>query len=115
MKRGYFVYPEDEFWGVGVVAPSAKDAKKLAFTSGELPDVDWIDIRVQWKRDSDVSNQPIGVIHDPTLALLAGVLDYLEDCTCDDCGEETLLKAYNGKALCDECIEKEYAKEAKND
>lgn len=39
MKRGYFLYPDDEFWGVGVVAQSAKEAKKLAFASGELIDV----------------------------------------------------------------------------
>ena len=114
MKRGYFVYPADECWGVGVVAETAKEAKKLAFASGELIDVDWIDIRVRWEREADVEELPIGVVTDMRTGLLCGLYGFVEGYKCDGCEREDVLKLCNGKALCDDCIEKEYAKEAKN-
>jgi hypothetical protein len=110
MKRGYFVYPADEFWGVGVVATSAKEAKKLAFASGELITVDWIDIRVRWQLDAVVNDLLIGVVDNEYLCLKRGLYDYLVDCFCEICGKETMLRCHNGKALCDDCIEKEYKK-----
>lgn len=110
MKRGYFVYPDDEFWGVGVVAPSAKEAKKLAFASGELIDTDWIDIRVRWERTAEVEELPIGVVMDMRTGLLCGLYGFVEGYKCDECGKEDVLKLYSGKALSDDCIEQEYKK-----
>ena len=111
MKRGYFVYPADEPWGVGVVALSAKEAKNIAFASGELIDVTWIDMRVRWERTAEVEELSIGVVRDMRTGLLCGLYDFIECYRCDECGEETVLRLCNGKALCDDCIEKEYAKE----
>lgn len=108
MKRGYFVYPQDEFWGVGVVASSAKEAKNIAFASGELIDVDWIDIRVRWERTAEVEVLPIGVVSDMRTGLLCGIYGYVEGYKCDDCNVEAVLRLCNGKALCADCIEKEY-------
>jgi hypothetical protein len=110
MKRGYFVYPDDEFWGVGVVTTTAKEAKNIAFASGELIDVDWIDIRVSWKRSAGVERLPIGVVRDMHVGLLCGLYDFIEDHKCDNCGKVDVLKLCNGKALCDDCIASEYAK-----
>ena len=114
MKRGYFVHPDDEFWGIGVVATTAKEAKKLAFTSGELIDVDWIDIRVRWERSARVEELPIGIVSNMRTGLLCGLYGWIEG-KCERCGVETVLRECKGEALCDECIEKEYEKEAKND
>lgn len=111
MKRGYFVYPDDEFWGIGVVAATVKEAKKLAFASGELIDVDWIDLRVRWERAAEVKKIPIGVVRDMRQGLLCGLYGFVEGYYCDGCGKEDILKLCSGKALCDDCIEKEYAKE----
>jgi len=110
MKRGYFVYPDGEPWGIGVVATTAKEAKNFAFASGELIDVDWIDIRVRWERSAEVEVLPIGVVMDMRTGLLCGLYGFVEGYTCDGCGKEDILKLCNGKALCVDCIEKEYAK-----
>jgi hypothetical protein len=106
MKRGYFVYPYDEFWGIGVVAKTAKEAKKFAFTSGELTDVEWIDIRVRWERAAEVDELPIGVVRDMHQGLLCGLYEFVEGYRCDLCGVEDVLHLCNSKALCDDCIEK---------
>ena len=111
MKRGYFVYPTDDPWGVGVVAPSAKEAKNIAFASGELMDVAWIDMHVRWERSAEVEELPIGVVRDMRTSLLCGLYDFVEGYKCDNCGKEDILKLCNGKALCDDCIEKEYIRE----
>jgi hypothetical protein len=115
MKRGYFVHPQDESWGLGVVATTAKEAKNIAFASGELIDVDWIDLRVRWERSAEVEELPIGIVIDMRLGLLCGLYGFVEGYKCDECGVEDVLRLCNGKALCDDCIEKEYAKEVKNE
>ena len=113
MKRGYFVYPKDEIDGIGVVATSVKEAKNIAFASGELDCSDWIDIRVRWVREAEVDTMPIGVVLNMREGLLCGLYGYVEGYNCDECGANAVLQACNGKALCDECMEKEYAKEEK--
>ena len=112
MKRGYFVHSQDESWGLGVVATTAKEAKNIAFASGELIDVDWIDIRVRWERSAEVEELPIGIVIDMRLGLLCGLYGFVEGYKCDECGAEDVLRLCSGKALCDVCIEKEYTKEA---
>jgi len=109
MKRGYFVYEKEEE-GIWVVATTAKDAKNIAYSSGEI-DCDWIDMRVRWERDAEVDPIPMGVVLDMREGLLCGLYGHIEGYNCDECGMETILQAYNGKALCVECIEKVYAKE----
>ena len=110
MKRCYFVYEKDELDGIGVVATTAKEAKSIAYASGEI-DCDWIDMRVRWERDAEVVILPTGIVLDMREGLLHGIYGYAEGYKCEECGADTVLRACNGKALCDECIEKEYAKE----
>jgi len=104
MKRGYYVYNGD--WGIAVVANSVKSAKKIAFASKEL-DCDWCTLRVRWMRKANVKDLAIGVIDDMRLALLRGIFDFILDCACDRCGEESQLICFCDEALCETCIEKE--------
>jgi hypothetical protein len=113
MKRGYFVYPDDELWGIGVVARTAKEAKNIAFASGKLIDVDWIDLRVRWERTAKIEKLPIGIVSDMHIGLLCGLYGFVEGYKCDECGAGTVLHLCNDKALCDDCIEKEYLEELK--
>jgi len=107
MKRGYLVYGKDEYNGIGVVATTAKEAKNIAFASGKL-DSNWIDARVRWIRNAKVDTLPIGIVLDMRTGLLCGIYEYIYDFKCDSCGVDRILHACNGKALCDECMEKEY-------
>ena len=113
MKRGYFVYVKEESEGIGVVATSAKEAKNIVFASGELECCDWVDIRVRWIREAEVDTIPMGIVLNMHEGLLCGIYGYIEGFKCDECGVVTVLELCNGKALCGECIEKEYAKEEK--
>jgi len=110
MKRGYFVYPKEELEGIGVVASTAKEAKSIAFASGEIP-CDWTDMRVRWVRDAEVDILPVGVVLNMYQGLLCGIYGHIEGYKCDGCGADTVLREYKGKALCDECIEKEHENE----
>lgn len=86
--RGYFVQIDQEDWGVAVVATSAKDAKRIAYDDELSAHGDWIDVRVRWKKNCDVSDLPIGVIDDDQLALRRGLYGWCEQATCDVCGED---------------------------
>lgn len=110
MKRGYLVSQEGEFWAVGVVASSAKEAKKIAYGSDYLMAVDWLDLRTRWIRTAEVNDLPKGIVTDPKTCLLRGLYDFIEGERCEDCGKDDVLKLCAGKALCDDCIEKEYGK-----
>jgi len=109
-KKGYFVHNGDEMCGVAVVATSAKEAKKIVYDSGELPDTDWIDIRVYQIRDAKVDDLPIGMVEDDRDALIRGLYGILAEYPCDECGEEWDVTCCYGRALCSCCAEKEYGK-----
>lgn len=116
MKRGYYVHNNDEdMGGFAVVAATAKEAKKIAYDSGEIifGDTDYIAIRARWKRDADVSDLPIGMVADERDALIRGIYGRLDEYPCDDCGKDGDLICYSGRALCADCVEKEYEKERK--
>jgi len=106
-KRGYFVSEIDED-GVGVVATSGREAKKIAYHQELYLYCDWIDMRVRWVKDAEVADLPIGIIRDGKLGLKRGLFSCIEDEPCDMCGNNNLLTLINGKALCDACAEKEF-------
>lgn len=110
-KRGYFVKVKDEESGIAVVAINGKEAKKIAYHSGNLTDsiinTDWIDIRVTWMRKANVEDLPNGVITDEMLALRRGVYTWVECGECDKCHEGGQLEMYNNKALCLDCLDGE--------
>jgi len=105
-KRGYFVSEIDED-GVGVVATSVKEAKRIAYNQELCLYCDWIDIRCCWMKEAKVSDLPIGIIRDDKLGLKRGLFSCIEDEPCDTCGNNNLLTLINGKVLCDACAEKE--------
>ena len=103
-KRGYYVNEMDEPDGIGVVATSVKEAKKIAFDN-ELT-CDWIDIRCRWVKDAEVEDLPVGIINDYKLGLKRGLFSYIED-ECDMCGRDDMLELVSEQALCSDCAEKE--------
>jgi len=107
MKRGYIVSGTDAAWGVAVVATTAKEAKKISVAAGEFLDDEWINIKSHWERDVDVNGLHIGVLRDLRKGLFRGFYNYIES-KCDNCGVESQVEAYNNKALCFDCMEKEY-------
>ena len=103
-KRGYFVYEIDEPMGIGIVATSVKEVKKIAFANELM--CDWIDIRCRWIKDADVKDLPVGLINDYKLGLQHGLFGYIED-TCDMCGQDDVLEWVKEQALCSDCAENE--------
>jgi hypothetical protein len=106
VKRGYFVAGKDEDYGVAVVATTAREAKKLANGDDSMIDVDFVDIRVRWMRESKVDDLPIGVIEDDMLAVRRGVYTYLTGGVCDVCHTANDVQSYKGQAVCQDCLEK---------
>jgi len=106
-KRGYCVHNGDNDQPVlAVVATSAKEAKKIAYNSGEIiyGDTGWIYIRVYWRRDARVDDLPIGIVHNERVALLHGIYAYLGEYPCDVCGcSDAPVHCNNGQVLCDMC------------
>jgi hypothetical protein len=111
--RGYFVYGYDETWGIAVVAQTARQAKIIAYGTGELIGDVWIDIRARWMRGADVNGLDVGVLRNLHEGLLRGFYMYIEG-KCDECSEESQLELCSGKALCFDCMEKAYKEEEKN-
>ena len=104
MKRGYYVHGYDDAWGIAVVAATAKQAKKIAFASGEFPDTAWTDLRVWWMKDADITGLEEGILLNYRDGLLRRLYTYVEG-KCDGCGDESCLRECNGKALCQACEE----------
>lgn len=109
MKRGYYAHNnDDDQGGLAIVASSARDAKKIAWKSGEFiyGDTGWMDIHVSWVRDAKVGDLPIGVVPDLKSALRHGIFTRIMECDCDECLLDCDLYAHNGRCLCSDCIEK---------
>lgn len=118
-RKGYIVHEKDDVYGIAVVATSSKNAKKIAFNSGEL-DCDWIDVRVFWRKEANVLDLPVGIVQDETLALRRGIYSWIEDGKCDICHDtchvnyfppkpsdaEDYAVRYNGRAICGDCEDK---------
>ncbi len=103
-KKAYFVEEEDADYGVGVVAHSTKEAKKLAWSDDTFMDAEWVDVRVKWKKGVGVSNLKVGIIEDCLLALKLGIYGFIEYETCPSCKtEETMVYYDRGKYYCSNC------------
>jgi hypothetical protein len=114
MKRGYYAHNNDEDAVVlAIVAASVREAKKIAWKSGEFiyGDAGWMDIHVRWVRDAKVDDLPVGVVHDLKSALQHGIFGRLMECECDECSLDGDLYAHDGRCLCSDCIEKSIASE----
>ncbi|MCK5013935.1 MAG: hypothetical protein KAS66_08955 [Candidatus Omnitrophica bacterium] len=103
-KKGYFVNEKDGDYGFSVVANSGKDAKRIAWETGDL-DCDYTEVRVTWKRKASVEDLPIGIIENENLALRREVCDYLEYGECEECEEIATVQLYEKRILCKNCAE----------
>ncbi len=104
MCKGYLVQEKDGEYGIAVVATSSKEAKKIAFNSGEL-NCDYVDVRVSWRKEANVMDLPVGIIQDNDLALRRGVYSRIDDGECDICHNASYVSYYPPKPLND----KDYA------
>ena len=109
-KRGYFGKShKDADLGYAIVAHNTKEAKKLLWEkSNEFGEDEWnlIDLTIEWKRDANVENIPIGFIDDLRTGLKCGIFNFIEGGECDDCGGEgEYISWINGRAVCEECSE----------
>ena len=105
-KKAYFVQEEEADYGVGVVAYSVKEAKKLAWSDDTFSDSEWINVKANWKKGIDVSNLKVGIIKDYLLALKLGIYGFVEYGTCPTCKTENTMVYYdNEKYYCSNCEE----------
>lgn len=104
-NRGYIVNEVDEFECSAIVATSVREVKKIVYAEGDFQ-CDWIDLRIRWIKDADVSNLPIGVLRDGKEGLKRGFYSYIEYETCDVCGADDTLELVGTQALCGDCAEK---------
>jgi len=103
MNRGYYVCANGGAAGFAVVAPTAKEARKIVYA--RYPeDVEGIDLRCHWVRHAAVGDLPVGLIDDAREGLLRGFYGTLEEYPCDGCGKDTDVVSYQGRALCPSCI-----------
>ena len=107
-KKCYFVQRVDDILGYAVVVKDSKEAKKLALSI--IDDADFIDIRVNWKRNVDVQSYPLGYVFEGVERLIEGLrigaYSFLDEIPCPKCGIESYLETYNGEVLCEMCIDK---------
>lgn len=106
MNRGYYVYAAGAEAGFAVVAPTAKEARKIAFA--DYPeDVEWIDLRCRWVRGAAVCDLQVGIVHDARDALVRGLYSHLSEYPCDRCGNDGDVISCHGRALCEVCVQRE--------
>ena len=104
MKKGYYVYvPDDDGVSIAVVATSSKEAKKIGYKylNNEY-DVDFLDVRVKWKRDANVDDLPVGIEKDYLTGLKRGIYGFIYG-RCEKCDEETYIELHAGVAMCGGC------------
>ena len=104
MKRAYFATKSyDNEYGFGIIAHSLKEAKKIAWNLFE--DLDYIDLRVTWRRDAlDVQSLSCGEVSQRN-GLLYNIYGSAET-ECDQCKEwDTywLDNVKDGQIICDQC------------
>lgn len=100
--RAYLINGDDDDYGCVVfVAETAQDAKRLAVGHDVLANCEYIDIRVNWCKDVDVSGLPEGEI-DIFEGLKRGAYEYVYGVPCPKCGaDEPELRIY--KEFCERC------------
>ena len=109
--RAYYVTTEYSEGGVGIIADSAKEAKAIAFGHECFgDDAEWIDLRVKWKRNVNVTGLPKGEI-DLMEGLLRGLYGYIYGAgscpVCEDgCDYGNPLVYDSGIVRCQACEEK---------
>lgn len=113
--RGYFVHEVEAFYGVTVVATSSKEAKRIGWNELACDCEEYIDLRVRWIKDADVSGLQLGIVTDVADGLRRGLYAWSEDIECDICGVTTHVYGEEGVVICSACQNEdllEYHREA---
>ena len=95
----------DEYEGhiVSIVADSSKEARLIAYNSGEC-DLPWIEIKPKWNKNIDVSGLQKGVVP-PIDGLKVGLYGWIED-ECPNCKKlVNLYLSIKETLLCAKCCE----------
>ena len=101
--RGYFVQEVDVGYGVAVVATSSKEAKRVGWDELACECEEYIDLRVRWIKDANVSGLPLGIVTDSAEGLRRGLYAWSEDVECDVCGVSTNVYGEEGVVICGAC------------
>jgi hypothetical protein len=107
MLRAYFVEENDDGEGGALVATNCRQARNIYFNkynfSGEF-----LDLRVRWLRNVDVSGMVVGQLFDSVEGLKRGAYGTVEGEDCPECGAlDTTLYIDGGKVGCAKCLELE--------
>jgi hypothetical protein len=104
---------KDDECGIGIIAKTSKDAKKLGWShwgSTYGNDNSWIEVSCTLIKGDDVNLEGLyeGVIDDDKDALRRHIYGSLYDGDCERCGNACMVSELtNDKLLCEECAEKE--------
>lgn len=110
--RAYFVMEKDAEHGVGVIAETGKEAKRIAIAYDEcdlFSDCEYIDIEVRWKQNKNIDGLSKGIV--PwDVGLRREIYGYHEHGVCDVCKAEDVFVMNpfsDGRILCSSCEENE--------
>ena len=111
--KGYFWRPsKDSEYGVGIVATSVKEAKKMGWKYwGSLygNDETWIEIECHLKKDVDVSGLDCSQVFEPEVNYFDGLKRNLYDFVdteCPICFHEERIVCKDGIVGCEDCLSK---------
>jgi hypothetical protein len=104
--RLYFVRVLDDDCGLAVAAHSAKEARAIIWSSGDLCADRIIDLRVQWLKQAVVSGlRPRTILYDSDQGLRRGAYSWAEG-PCPLCGaKDAYLTNEGGKIGCESCLD----------
>ena len=95
------VYDECEGFLIAIAADTAKEARRIAYHD-ERCDLNWLDIKPEWKKDYNASGLEKGVVSDVE-GLKRGFYVWVE-MDCPKCGEPNQCYLQeDGTISCNEC------------
>lgn len=73
-----------------IIASSAKEAKKLAFSYFQDEDPEWTDVSVKWKRNANIDGLEPGIQHDWIELIRRDIISNCLGFPCPICGVDAL-------------------------
>ena len=102
--RAYTVtVDEDEGTVLGIVSDTAKEARIIAFNTGDI-DRPWIEVKAEWHKNVDVSGLEKGIV--PLIeGVKRGIYGWAET-QCPKCGNNSrIFLQKDGSVTCMKCLE----------
>lgn len=89
-----------------IIAPSAKEAKKLAFSYFQDEDPEWTEVSVKWKRGANIDGLNPGIQHDWIELIRRDIISNCWGVQCPICGKDILtIEKWKGVVGCTACLE----------